>query len=345
MSRPNVPETGPAVRKRALITGVAGQDGVYLARHLLTLGYDVVGTVVSVPLSSAIIDTYLPGVEVIELDIRDSELLGHILDQYRPDEIYNLASWSSVARSWSNPRTVTAVNGVAVLEILDAMRAMRDADGYQAKLCQASSSEMFGMVVDLPLTIRSAHHPRSPYASAKSFAHHTAVNYRESYGIYVSNAVLFNHESPIRPPQFVTRKITRAAAEMSLGLREELRLGNLEIRRDWGAARDYVRALHLMLQQEKPADYIVATGVSRSLNDFLAIAMDAAGVADWQSRVISDETLLRPADVSETRGDAHDTRVALGWQPELSLEQLIESMVAADVKRLTSDTENSLEYL
>ncbi len=331
--------------KRALITGAAGQDGVYLARHLRGLGYDVVGTVVSAALSAEITDVYLPDVQLLELDIRDADLFARIVDHHRPDEIYNLASWSSVARSWGNPRTVTAVNGVAVLDILETLREMRDADGYAPRLLQASSSEMFGLVKDLPLGLDSPHHPRSPYASAKSFAHHTAVNYRESHGIYVSNAILFNHESPIRPTQFVTRKITRAAAEMACGVREELQLGNLNVRRDWGAASDYVRAMHLMLQQPEAGDYLVATGISHSLHDFLELSMAAAGVDDWRDRVSSDAKLIRPADVSETRGDASATREKLGWEPVIDFESLVAMMVAADVERVTTGVEESIDYL
>ncbi len=329
----------------ALVTGVAGQDGIYLGRHLAAKGYRVIGTVRSLERSAAIVATYLPTAEVVEVDIRDSAGLGALIERERPDEIYNLASWSSVGRSWSDPEQVTAVNGLAVLGLLEQVKALRERTGYDPRICQASSSEMFGLVRRLPQDEESPHHPRSPYAVAKSFAHHTAVNYRESYGMFVASAVLFNHESPLRPDTFVTRKITKAAAAIALGRQEELRLGARDIRRDWGSAADYVSALHAMLQHDIPDTFVVATGESHSLDDFISESFQAAGIGDYEQRIVTDTGLLRPADVPETRGDASRAREALGWHPTTSFQELVAQMVAADIVRLESGVEDRTEYL
>lgn len=329
----------------ALITGVAGQDGIYLGRHLQSLGYRVIGTVRSLSAAAPALAAYLPDVEVREIDVRDSAALGALLEHVRPEEIYNLASWSSVGRSWSDPEQVTAINGLAVLGLLERVKALRDRTGYDPRICQASSSEMFGLVRELPQREDSPHHPRSPYAVSKSFAHHTAVNYRESYGMFVAAAILFNHESPLRPASFVTRKITKAAAAIARGEQEELRLGLLDIRRDWGAAADYVVAMHAMLQAEAPDTFNVATGESHSLDEFLAEAFRAAGVSDFRDRVVSDPALYRPADVPETMGDAAKAREMLGWKPTQTFRELVARMVAADVARLETGAENSPRYL
>ena len=331
--------------KTALITGLAGQDGIYLGRFLHELGYRVVGTVTSKARARDSLAVYLPEAVVYEVDIRNSPAMGVLLERERPDEIYNLASWSSVGRSWSDPEQVTAVNGLSVLGLLEQVKRLRDADGYDPRICQASSSEMFGLVTELPQTEGSPHHPRSPYAVSKSFAHHTAVNYRESYGMFVAAAILFNHESPLRPDSFVTRKITAGAAAIALGEQDELTLGRLDVRRDWGAAQDYVRALHEIVQHDEPETFNVATGTSHSLEDFLRLAFAAAGIEDYGAHVRSDPALLRPADVPETRGDASKIRAALGWQPTATFEQIIEGMVTADIKRLTTGVPDSPAYL
>jgi GDPmannose 4,6-dehydratase len=331
--------------KTALITGVVGQDGIYLARYLQSRGYRIIGTVRSLAESKATLATYLPDVRVDEIDIRDSAALGVLLDVERPAEIYNLASWSSVGRSWSDPETVTAINGLSVLGLLEQVKQLRDSDGYDPRICQASSSEMFGLVRELPQTEESPHHPRSPYAVSKSFAHHTAVNYRESYGMFVATAILFNHESPLRPASFVTRKITRAAAAIAAGQQDKLTLGRLDIRRDWGAASDYVIALHSMLQQPEPDTFNVATGESHTLADFLQLAFAAAGVDDYEALVTSDQSLYRPADVPETRGDATKARQVLGWAPTKSLTDIVTAMVEVDMARLRTGREDSIDYL
>jgi GDPmannose 4,6-dehydratase len=331
--------------KTALITGIAGQDGVYLGRHLQSLGYRVLGTVRSAALAEPVLSTFLPDAHTYEIDIRDSPALGVLIDRERPDEIYNLASWSSVGRSWSDPEAVTAVNGLSVLGLLEQVKRLRDAEGYDPRICQASSSEMFGLVEELPQTEASPHHPRSPYAVSKSFAHHTAVNYRESYDMFVATAILFNHESPLRPANFVTRKITQAAAAIAMGRQEKLTLGRLDIRRDWGAAADYVIAMHLMLQQPQPDSFNVATGRSHSLEDFLRTAFAAAGIEDYHALVTSDQSLFRPADVPETRGDPDKTKRVLGWQANQTFEAMVEAMVEADSARLRTGIELSTAYL
>lgn len=329
----------------ALITGVTGQDGIYLARHLRSLGHHVIGTVSSRERAAALMATYIPDVAVYEIDMREPAALGVLMDRDRPDEIYNLASWSSVGRSWGAAEEVTAINGLAVLGLLEQVKRLRDRDGYDPRICQASSSEMFGLVRELPQTEESPHHPRSPYAVSKSFAHHTAVNYRESYGMFVAAAILFNHESPLRPDSFVTRKITKAAAAISLGREHELRLGLLDIRRDWGSASDYVVAMHAMLQHDVPDTFNVATGRSHSLHDFIRHAFLAAGVTDYDQRVISDPALFRPADVPETRGDASKAHELLGWEPTQTFPELVDRMVAADLARLRSGMDCSVDYL
>lgn len=331
--------------KTALVTGVAGQDGVYLARYLVDRGYRVIGTVRSSAGARDMLSVYLPQIDIREVDIRDQRSLGALIGQERPDEIYNLASWSSVGRSWSDPEQVTAVNGLSVLGMLEQVKKLRDVDGYDPRICQASSSEMFGLVRELPQNEDSPHHPRSPYAVSKSFAHHTAVNYCESYDMFVSTAILFNHESPLRPDSFVTRKITKGAAAIAQGRQDQLRLGLLDVRRDWGAAVDYVAAMHAMLQQDEPGSFVVATGESHSLEDFLAEAFAAAGVADYRDRVVSDPALFRPADVPETMGDAAKARQILGWKPTRTFRELVQDMVEADMARVTTGIEHSPRYL
>lgn len=331
--------------RTALITGLAGQDGVYLGRYLDSLGYRVIGTVTSKARSGDVLRTYLPFATAYELDVRNSAALGVLLDRERPEEIYNLASWSSVGRSWSDPEQVTAVNGLAVLGLLEQIKRLRDCDGYEPRFCQASSSEMFGLVRELPQTEESPHHPRSPYAVSKSFAHHTAVNYRESYGMFAACAILFNHESPLRPASFVTRKITQAAAAISLGRQETLSLGRLDVRRDWGAAADYVTAMHAMLQRDEPDTFNIATGQSHALQEFLEAAFAAAHVPDFAARVITDPQLLRPADVPETLGDASKAHEVLDWKPSQTFHELVTAMVAADLQRLESGVEASVDYL
>jgi len=336
--------TGAAART-ALVTGVAGQDGVYLARHLRAAGYRVVGTVRPGGARSPVVAAYLRGVEVRETDHRDGAAVEALLEQVRPTEVYNLAALTSVAASWQHAELVTDTNAVAVLRLLETLVRFRDRHGWAPAYLQPSSSEMFGLADHRPQTEQTPHHPRSPYAASKSFAHHLTVNYRESYGLHASTVTLYNHESPLRPQAFVTRKIARAAAEIALGRRETLTLGNLDVRRDWGYAADYVRAMHLVATRPDPSDVIVATGVSHSLSDLLGLAFAAAGVDDGEDRVRQDPTLMRPADVVELYGDATKAREELGWAPTLDLAGLVDHLVQADLRRLRSGVEEHADYL
>ena len=252
----------------ALITGIGGQDGVLLARLLVKAGHRVVGLTRDDTAARTAIDAYLHGIEIVTADIRDSKTFGALLERVAPDEVYNLAGFSSVGASWEHPEVVAEINAMAVVGMLEQLRRYRDRTGREPRFYQASSSEMFGLAATQPQRIDTPHHPRSPYAASKSFAHNITVNYRESYGMYACSGILYNHESPLRPPQFVTRKVTRAVAEIREGKRTTLSLGNTDVRRDWGAAADYVDAMHRMLQQPEPSDYIIASGVSRPLSDW-----------------------------------------------------------------------------
>lgn len=328
----------------ALITGVAGQDGVYLARHLLDRGYRVVGTLRPGD-GSAGRDCYLTGVETLELDQRDREGLVATLESVRPDELYNLAGLTSVGASWSQAELVAETNGMAVLRLLEELVRFRDRYGWAPRFFQPSSSEMFGVSDQQPQTEGTPHHPRSPYATSKSFAHHLTVNYRESYGLFTCTGILYNHESPLRGEQFVTRKISRSVAEIALGRRETLSLGNLDVRRDWGFAGDYVRAMHLMLQLDHPQDFILATGQSRPLSELLGIAFATVDVEDPTPYVRQDPALMRPADVLDLYGDPTKAGEQLDWRPTLPFAEVIEHMVRTDIARLESGIEESLAYL
>ncbi|GAB3773414.1 GDPmannose 4,6-dehydratase [Nocardioides ginsengisegetis] len=331
--------------RKALITGVAGQDGVYLAHHLRNLGYDVVGTALPDSEATARMAPYLADIRVISLDARDRAGFGQALDDFRPDEVYNLAALTSVGASWKNAELVAETNAMAVLRMLEELVAHRERHGSAPRFYQPSSSEMFGISDQQPQTENTPHYPRSPYAAAKSFAHHLTVNYRDSYGLFTVNGTLYNHESPLRPEQFVTRKITRAVAEIALGRRTTLTLGNLDVRRDWGSAADYVRSMHLMLQQDEPTDLIVATGVARPLSELLAVAFDAAGLGDPERYVEQDPDLMRPADVMQLQGDATKARELLGWRPTQTFEEVIGHMVHVDMERLRTGVEEDPAYL
>lgn len=328
----------------ALITGVAGQDGIYLARHLLSLGYRVIGTV-RPGIGADGRSVYLTGVELLALDQRDREGFTETLERTRPDEIYNLAGFTSVGASWGRAEEVAEINAMAVLRILEELVRFRDRHGYAPRYFQPSSSEMFGITDQQPQTEGTPHHPRSPYAATKSFAHHLTVNYRESYELFTSTGTLYNHESPLRGHQFVTRKITRSVAEIALGLRDSMSLGNLDVRRDWGFAADYARAMHLMLQLDDPQDFIIATGQSRPLSEVLGLAFAAIGVDDPAPHVHQDPALMRPADVVDLYGDPTKAREQLGWEPTLAFEDVIEHMVRADIARVRTGVEESVSYL
>ena len=330
---------------RALITGVTGQDGVYLARHLIQRGYDVIGTAQPGAAARLKMAPYLEGITVINHDLRDALAFAALLDKHLPDEVYNLAAFSSVGASWAHAELVGETNGMAVLRMLEVLRQHRDRHGTAPRFYQASTSEMFGLADHQPQTENTPHHPRSPYGATKSFAHHLTINYRESYGLYACSGILYNHESPLRGLDFVTRKITRSVAEISLGLRQTVTLGNLDICRDWGAVPDYVDAMWRTLQQDEPADFIIATGISHALSDVLDVAFAEVGLSSPEDYLERDPDLMRPADVVELRGDATKAREQLGWEPTTSFEEIIGRMVRADVARLSSGVEESPAYL
>ncbi|MCL6540162.1 MAG: GDP-mannose 4,6-dehydratase [Roseiflexus sp.] len=319
-------------RKRALITGITGQDGSYLAEFLLEQGYEVVGMIrrsstVNFERIRHIQDrvTLTPG------DLLDEVSLIHMLREHRPTEVYNLAAQSFVQTSFSQPVFTGEVTALGVTRLLDAIRIV-DPD---IRFYQASSSEMFGKVVETPQRETTPFYPRSPYGVAKVYGHWITVNYRESYGMHANSGILFNHESPRRGLEFVTRKISHGVARIALGLDRELRLGNLDAQRDWGYAGDYVRAMWLMLQQDQPGDYVVATGQTHSVRRFCELAFAYAGL-DYRDYVVVDERFFRPAEVDLLVGDPSRAREKLGWKPEVSFEQLVEMMVEADLRMLRS---------
>jgi GDPmannose 4,6-dehydratase len=317
----------------ALVTGITGQDGGYLAQLLLGKGYRVVGLLRRSASSDVIGERLrwlgiLDEVELIDGNLTDLSSLIRIIQEVAPDEVYNLAAQSFVAASWQQPLLTGAVTGLGAANVLEAVRIIRP----QARFYQASSSEMYGLIQSEIQNERTAFYPRSPYACAKLYAHTMTVNYRESFGLHASSGILFNHESPLRGIEFVTRKITDGVARIKLGLAEELRLGNLEARRDWGHARDYVRAMWLMLQQERPDDYVVATGRTTTIREFCRIAFACAGL-EAERHVRSSAALMRPAEVDVLHGDATKARERLGWQAEVSLEDLAAEMVEADLAR------------
>ncbi len=320
--------------KRALITGITGQDGSYLAELLLEKGYEVFGTVRR---SSAPnlwrIEHLLDRVTLKPADLLDQLSLLRVIDEIRPNEIYNLAAMSFVPASWDQPMLTGEYNAQGVTRLLDAVRQV----DTSIRIYQASSSEMFGKVREVPQTETTPFYPRSPYGVTKVFAHYITINYRESYDLFAVSGMLFNHESPRRGLEFVTRKVTNAVARIKLGLDQTLPIGNLDAHRDWGFAGDYVRAMWLMLQQPKPDDFVIATGIAHSVRDLIQIAFARAGL-DWQKHVRVDPALLRPAEVEHLLGDASKARKELGWTPSVDFKGLVEMMVDADLARLGAKT-------
>lgn len=319
--------------RRALITGITGQDGSYLADFLLEKGYDVFGMVRrSSTETFGRIAHILDRITFIQGDLLDQASLVKAMEEARPDEIYNLAAQSFVPASWNQPVLTGEFTALGVTRMLDAMRQVVP----QARFYQASSSEMFGKVRQAPQNESTAFHPRSPYAVAKTYGHHLTVNYRESYGLYASSGILFNHESPRRGHEFVTRKITDGVARIVTGRTRQLSLGNLDSQRDWGFAGDYVRAMWLMLQQDTPDDFVVATGRTHSVRQFLEIAFGHAGLR-YQDYVVQDPRFLRPAEVDQLIGDSAKARRVLGWEPTVSFEELVVMMVEEDLRLLARD--------
>jgi len=317
---------------RALITGATGQAGSYLAEFLLGKGYKVFGLIRrSSSEKFERIESFMKDIELVEGDLTDQSSLDGVIHEVRPDEVYNMAAQSFVPVSFSQPVLTGDVTGLGVIRILEAIRKHHP----QAKFLQASSSEMFGKVRESPQTEKTPFHPRSPYGVAKVFGYHITVNYRESYGMFACSAIGFNHESPRRGLQFVTRKVTHQVARIKCGLAKKLVMGNLDAKRDWGFAGDYVRAMWMILQQPEPDDYVLATGKTHSVRDLLEAAFGAVGL-NWQEYVEIDPKLIRPAEVDILRGDATKAREKLGWEPQVSFEELIKMMVEADLKAVGS---------
>ncbi|MBM9469155.1 GDP-mannose 4,6-dehydratase [Nakamurella leprariae] len=325
---------------RALITGITGQDGRYLAEFLLSQDYEVFGLVRGQHNPKrAVLEQELPDVQLLTGDLADLSSLITALHTALPHEVYNLGAISYVAYSFVNARHTSEITGLGVLNVLEAIRLAAGPGRPEIRFYQASSSEMFGKAQCVPQDERTPFWPRSPYGVAKAYGHHLTVNYREAYGLHASSGILFNHESPRRGHEFVTRKITAAVARIALGLQDTLTLGNLDARRDWGYAGDYVEAMWLMLQAEEPDDYVIATGETHSVREFLDAAFARIGVTDWSPRVRTDPALLRPAEVDLLIGDASRAHERLGWYPRVGFTELVERMVDADLALATVEAD------
>ncbi|MEV7972690.1 GDP-mannose 4,6-dehydratase [Cellulomonas sp. NPDC089187] len=317
---------------RALITGITGQDGLYLSELLLAKGYEVYGLVRGQNNPKIdLVRQIVPEVKLLTGDLVDLSSLLRALDQSQPDEVYNLGAISFVAYSWENAQLTTDVTGKGVLNMLEAVRLHAGDDPSRVRFYQASSSEMFGKVQQVPQSESTLLWPRSPYGVAKVFGHYMTINYRESYGMHASSGILFNHESPRRGPEFVTRKVSQAVARISLGLQDALTLGNLDARRDWGFAGDYVDAMWRMLQQDTPDDYVVSTGQTHSIRELLDAAFARVGITDWAPYVTQDPRFMRPAEVDLLIGDSAKARTQLGWEPKVSFTELVDMMVDHDL--------------
>lgn len=317
---------------RALITGITGQDGLYLSELLLSKGYEVYGLIRGQNNPKLeLVQRTVPGVKLLTGDLTDMSSLIRALNVSQPDEVYNLGAISFVAYSWENAQLTSDVTGKGVLNILEAVRLYAGDDLSKVRFYQASSSEMFGKVQEVPQRESTLLWPRSPYGVAKVFGHYMTINYRESYGMHASSGILFNHESPRRGPEFVTRKVTQAVARISLGLQDKITLGNLDAKRDWGFAGDYVEAMWRMLQQDEADDYVVATGETHSIRELLDVAFGHVGIADWAGYVEQDPRFMRPAEVDLLIGDPAKAHDVLGWKPSVDFTQLVEMMVENDL--------------
>ncbi|MFA7265541.1 MAG: GDP-mannose 4,6-dehydratase [Candidatus Nanopelagicales bacterium] len=316
----------------ALVTGITGQDGLYLAEFLLNKDYDVYGLVrgQNNP-KTEMVERTVPGVKLIAGDLTDIPSLIRALEVSRPDEVYNLGAISYVAYSWDQALLTSEVTGRGVLNILEALRLHEQIHGQSPRFYQASSSEMFGKVQQVPQNEETLLWPRSPYGVAKVFGHYTTINYRESYGMHASSGILFNHESPRRGPEFVTRKVSRAVARIKLGLQDEIVMGNLDAKRDWGFAGDYVEAMWLMLQQTEADDYVIATGETHSIKDLLDAAFAVVGIDDWLPYVRQDPQFMRPAEVDLLIGEPTKAYEKLGWKPRVAFPELVQMMVESDL--------------
>ena len=316
---------------KALITGITGQDGSYLAEFLLDKGYEVYGlTRRTSTVNNERIEHIQNKIELLQGDILDQSSLVEAVRTSNPDELYNLAAQSFVKTSWNQPVLTGEYTALGVTRVLEAVRTVDP----KIKVYQASSSEMFGKVIEIPQKETTRFYPRSPYGVAKVYGHYITLNYRESYDMFACSGILFNHESPRRGLEFVTRKISNAAARISLGLQDKLELGNLDSKRDWGYAGDYVEAMWLMLQQDEPDDFVIASGEAHSVKEFVQIAFAECGISDWEKYVVSSvEAHLRPAEVDHLIGDATKAKKTLGWTPKTSFQDLVKMMVKADLER------------
>ena len=318
--------------KRALITGITGQDGSYLAEFLLEKDYQVYGLVRrSSTTNFERLHHVQDRIQTIPGDLLDQNSLLEAVRTVEPDEVYNLAAQSFVPTSWNQPVLTGEFTALGVTRLLEALRVVKP----EARFYQASSSEMFGEAREVPQNEDTFFHPRSPYGVAKVYGHGITVNYRESYGIYTCSGILFNHESPRRGLEFVTRKVSHGVAKIKLGLADKVTLGNLDAKRDWGFAGDYVKAMWLMLQPDEPEDYVVATGVTHTVRELVEVAFSHAGLP-WEKHVVTDPSLIRPAEVDILRGDCGKAERELGWRPEVDFEELVRMMVDADIKQLES---------
>lgn len=326
---------------RAFITGITGQDGQHLAEFLHAKGYQVFGMLKGQnnPRALQIRDEF-PYVELVPGDLADLTSLRTALEYVQPDEVYNLGAISFVAISFGQAEHTSNITGLGVLRMLEAIRMVGGSENNPIRFYQASSSEMFGKVREVPQTELTPFHPRSPYGCAKVFGHDITVNYRESYGIYACSGILFNHEGPRRGLEFVTRKISNTAARIKLGVEKELVMGNLDAKRDWGYAGDYVRAMWMMLQQDQPDDYVVATGETHSIEEFLTLAFEEVGLDDWRNYVRQDPRFFRPAEVDLLIGDPTKAREKLGWVPEVDFKSLVSMMVQNDLALETARLKN-----
>jgi GDPmannose 4,6-dehydratase len=315
-----------------LITGITGQDGRYMAQMLVKKGYDVFGMVRGQANPKIrMIQDETPKLELVEGDLQDLSSLIAAVEQVQPDEVYNLGAISFVALSFRQAELTADITGLGVLRMLEAVRIVGGADN-RIRFYQASSSEMFGKVRETPQTEMTPFHPRSPYGAAKVFGHYITVNYRESYGLFACSGICFNHESPRRGLEFVTRKVSNGVARIKLGLQEKLTLGNLDAARDWGFAGDFCEAMWLMLQQDVPEDYVIATGETHTIGELLELAFAAAGIDDWEHLVESDPRFTRPAEVDILTGDASKARSQLGWKPKVDFPELVKMMVESDLE-------------
>jgi GDPmannose 4,6-dehydratase len=323
--------------KRALITGITGQDGRHLSEFLSTKGYQVFGLLRGQDNpKAAMVQRENPALELVDGDLRDLSSLIGVVEAVQPDEVYNLGAISFVQLSFKQAELTAEITGLGVLRMLEAVRIVGGSEKNPIRFYQASSSEMFGKVRETPQTENTPFHPRSPYGVAKVFGHYTTLNYREAYDIHASSGILFNHEGPRRGLEFVTRKVTNAVARIKLGLQDNITLGDLDPKRDWGFSGDYVEAMWMMLQQDEPDDYVIATGETHSIRDLLDVSFKLAGIDDWSRYVTQDPRFYRPSEVSLLIGDASKAEQKLGWKPRVSFEELVRMMYENDLAEETA---------